>query len=201
MPTVCSLKRTICHYAPSGVLHVARPAWGLGTCSVPIMGSFSSSWRLQTQFLSSSCLSPPLAAVCHLSEEESQLSLSHWPSCKESVSQIKLCHVSLHLTLAGQSEEARFLIQRPQGIISEKGFVKGQWGDQLSHTTNTIGIPWRLNGKEPTCNVGDLGSIPELGRSPGEGKGYPLQYSGLENSMDYIVHGLIKSRTRLSDYH
>lgn len=46
--------------------------------------------------------------------------------CKESVSQIKLCHVSLHLTLAGQSEEARFLIQRPQGIISEKGFVKGQ---------------------------------------------------------------------------
>ena len=42
-------------------------------------------------------------------------------------------------------------------------------------------------GKESTCNVGDLGSIPELGRSPGEGKGYPLQYSGLENSMDYTV--------------
>ena len=39
-------------------------------------------------------------------------------------------------------------------------------------------------GKEPACNVGDLGSIPELGRSLGEGKGYPLQYSGLENSMD-----------------
>ena len=38
-------------------------------------------------------------------------------------------------------------------------------------------------GKEFTCNVGDLGSIPELGRSPGEGKGYPLQYSGLENSI------------------
>ena len=49
--------------------------------------------------------------------------------------------------------------------------------------------------KESACNVGDLGLNPELGRSPGEGKGYPLQYSGLENSMDYIVHGVAKSRT------
>ena len=46
--------------------------------------------------------------------------------------------------------------------------------------------------KESTCNVGDLGSIPGLGRSPGEGKGYPLQYSGLENSMDCIVLGVDK---------
>ena len=45
--------------------------------------------------------------------------------------------------------------------------------------------------------MGDLGSIPGLGRSPGEGKGYPLQYSGLENSMDCIVHVVTKSRTRL----
>ena len=44
-------------------------------------------------------------------------------------------------------------------------------------------------------NVGDLGSIPGLGRSPGEGKGYPLQYFGVENSMDCIVHGVAKSRT------
>ena len=50
-------------------------------------------------------------------------------------------------------------------------------------------------------SVGDLGSIPGLGRSPGEGKGYPLQYSGLENSMDHIVHGVAKSWTRLSDFH
>ena len=56
-------------------------------------------------------------------------------------------------------------------------------------------------GKEPASNAEDLGSIPELGRSPGEGKGYPLQYSGLENSMDCIVHGVTKSRTRLSDFH
>ena len=48
-------------------------------------------------------------------------------------------------------------------------------------------------GKESACNAGDLGSIPGLGRSQGEGKGYPLQYSNLENSMDRIVHGVAKS--------
>ena len=52
-----------------------------------------------------------------------------------------------------------------------------------------------------TCSVGNLGSIPGLGRSPGEGKGYPLWYSGLENSMDCMVHGMAKSQTRLSDFH
>ena len=56
-------------------------------------------------------------------------------------------------------------------------------------------------GKGPTCNAGDLGSIPGLGRSPGEGKGYPLQYSGLENSMDCVAHGVVKSRTRRSNFH
>ena len=50
-------------------------------------------------------------------------------------------------------------------------------------------------GKESACNAGDLGSLPVLGRSPGEGKGYPLQYSGLENSMDCMVHGVAKSWT------
>ena len=50
-------------------------------------------------------------------------------------------------------------------------------------------------------SAGDLGSIPGLGRFPGEGKGYPLQYSGPENFMDCIVHGVTDSRTRLSDFH
>ena len=49
-------------------------------------------------------------------------------------------------------------------------------------------------GKESICNAGDLGSVPGLGRSPGEGQGYPLQYPGLENSMDCIV------QTWLSDF-
>ena len=62
-------------------------------------------------------------------------------------------------------------------------------------------FPGGSAGKESTCNTGDLGLIPGLGRSPGEGNGYPLQYSGLENSMDCIVHGVTKSQTRLSDFH
>ena len=54
---------------------------------------------------------------------------------------------------------------------------------------------------ESTCNEGDLGLIPGLGRSPGEGNSYPLQYSGLENSMDCKVHRVAKSGTQLSSFH
>ena len=61
------------------------------------------------------------------------------------------------------------------------------------------GFPWGSAGKESTCNAGDLGSIPGLGRSLGKRKSYPFQYSGLENSMDCIVHGVAKSWTRLSN--
>ena len=53
-----------------------------------------------------------------------------------------------------------------------------------------LDFPCSSAGKEPACDAGDLSSIPELGGSPGKGKGYPLQYSGLENSMDCIVHGV-----------
>ena len=55
--------------------------------------------------------------------------------------------------------------------------------------------------KNPLANAGDAGLFPGVGRSPGEGKGYPLQYSGLENSMNCIVHGIAKNWTRLSDFH
>ena len=64
-----------------------------------------------------------------------------------------------------------------------------------------MGFPCSSAGEESACNAGDLGSVSELGRSPGGGKGYPLQYSGLENSMDCIVHGVAKSWTQLSDLH
>ena len=101
------------------------------------------------------------------------------------------------------------------------------WGRQESETTERLNwteqnwtkshgrIPWRRDrlpipvflgfptnsvGKESACNAEDLDSIPGLGRCPGEGNGYPLQYSGLENSMDCIVHGVTKSLTRLSDF-
>ena len=63
-----------------------------------------------------------------------------------------------------------------------------------------VGFPDSSVGKESTCNAGDPGSIPGSGRSAGEGKGYPLQYSGLENSMDCIVHGVPKTE-RLSQPH
>ena len=62
-------------------------------------------------------------------------------------------------------------------------------------------FPCGSAGKESTCNVGDLSSVPGLGRSPGEGKGYPLHCSGLENSMDWVVHGVAKRWTQLSDFH
>ena len=64
-----------------------------------------------------------------------------------------------------------------------------------------LGFSGGSAGKESACNVGDLVSISGLGRSPGEGKGYPLQYSGLENSMDCTVLGVAKSQTQLSDFH
>ena len=63
------------------------------------------------------------------------------------------------------------------------------------------GFPHSSVGKESTCNAGDPSLIARSGRSPGEGTGYPLQYSGLENSMDCIVRGIAKSQTRLSDFH
>ena len=68
-------------------------------------------------------------------------------------------------------------------VIKDKGFHGGS------------------DGKESACDAEDLGSIPELGRSPGEGKGYPLQYSGLENSMDYIVYRVTNSGTQRSNFH
>ena len=56
-----------------------------------------------------------------------------------------------------------------------------------------MGFPGDLAGKESACNAGDLGSIFGLGRSPGKGNGYPLQYSGLENSVDYSPRGCKES--------
>ena len=64
-----------------------------------------------------------------------------------------------------------------------------------------LGFPCGSAGKNSSCNAGDLGSNPGLGRSPGEGKGSPLQYSGLENSVDSIVHGVAKRWTQLSAFH
>ena len=69
------------------------------------------------------------------------------------------------------------------------------WRRDRLPTPVFLGFPCGSASKESACNARDLGLIPRLGRSPGEGKGYPLQYSGLENSMDCIDHGVTKSRT------
>ena len=68
---------------------------------------------------------------------------------------------------------------------------KIHWRKDRLPTPVFLDFPCGSAGKESTCNAGELGSIPGLGRSPGEGKDYPLQYSGLENSMDSIVHGIL----------
>ena len=72
---------------------------------------------------------------------------------------------------------------------------KIHWRKDRLPTPVFLGFPCGSAGKESSCNEGDLGSSPGFGRFPGEGKGYPLQYSGLENSMDDIIHGVAKSQT------
>ena len=76
-----------------------------------------------------------------------------------------------------------------------------RWRRDRLPTPVFLGFPCGSAGRESTCNVGDLGLIPGLGRSPGEGKGYPLQYSGLENSTDCVVSEVAKSRTHWSGFH
>ena len=113
-------------------------------------------------------------------------------------------------------------LENPHGQRSLVGYSK--WGSQrirhywvtknsTAHTlhrwlklrliqlTLFAGFPGGSSGQESACNTGDLGSIPGLGWSPREGNGHLLEYSGLENSMDCIVHGVTKSQIRLSDFH
>ena len=77
-------------------------------------------------------------------------------------------------------------------------FSVKSWLSAVGHLYESRGLPRWFSGKEPACNVGDtrdMGSNPGPARSSGEGNGNPLQYSGLENSMDSIVHGVTKSQT------
>ena len=117
--------------------------------------------------------------------------------------------LSLHLRCLGSRESStqqRALhsctvdndrAKRSMQIISVKRYSLSHLPDDCFPSSSSLSS----FGKESTCNAGDTGSIPGSGWSPGEGKGYLLQYSGLENSMDCIVHGVTKSQTRLSDFH
>ena len=88
------------------------------------------------------------------------------------------------------------------GLIPRSGRFLG-WEDPLGRLPIPVflGFPCGSAGKESTCKGGDPGSILWLGGYPGDEEGYPLQYSGLENSMDYTVHGVVKTQTRLSNFH
>ena len=89
------------------------------------------------------------------------------------------------------------LCRRPQ---LDSWIGKICWRTDRQPTPVILDFPGGSAGKESTCNEGDLDSTPGLGRAPGEGKGHPCQYSGLENAMDCTVHGVPKSRTRPSDF-
>ena len=85
-------------------------------------------------------------------------------------------------------------------------YVWQMHSEEMPWASAVLGFPGGSDGKESACNAGDAGSIPGWGRSPGEGRGYPLQYACLEKSMDRgawraTVHGITKSRTRLSSSH
>ena len=87
------------------------------------------------------------------------------------------------------------------GVGSGREVQEGDRWVLMAASCWCLGSPGGSAGKESACNVGDLGSIPGSGRSAGEGNSYPLQYSGLENSTDCIVHGVARSWTQLSNFH
>jgi len=101
-------------------------------------------------------------------------------------------HIPLHIPL-----HCRIYLQcrRPWFDFWVENQRKNHWRRDRLPPPVFLGFPCGSEGKESSCNVGDLGLIPGLGRFPGEGKGYPLQYSSLENSMYCTVHGVAKSRT------
>jgi len=89
-------------------------------------------------------------------------------------------------------ESTHLYCRRPQ---FDSWVGKIHWRRHRLPTPIFLGFPCGSAGKESSCSEGDLGSISGLGRSPEEGKGYPLQYSGLESFMDCIVHGVAKRQT------
>ena len=99
--------------------------------------------------------------------------------------------------VVGQQSRPAPLAQQTQPAVPGKT----RWRRDRLPSLAFLGFPGGSAGKESACNVGDLGSVPGLGRSPGEENGNSLQYSGLQNSMDFMVHRVARSWTRLSDIH
>ena len=105
-----------------------------------------------------------------------------------------VCYLLLQSTI-----RASLIVQLVKNLPAMQETLFNSWVRKIHWGRNRLPAPVFLDfhcdsaGKESTCNAGDLNLIPVFGRSPGEGKGYPLQYSGLENSMDCIVHGVTES--------
>ena len=114
----------------------------------------------------------------------------------------KNTRVSCHFLL-----QEIFPIQRSNLCLLDLLAVQGTLKSLLQHHSSKASILWASgfpgssSGKQSAYNVGDLGSVPGLGRSPGEGNDYLLQYSGLENPIDCIVCGVAKSQTQLSNFY
>ena len=127
-------------------------------------------------------------------------SLSEWAQVWDS-SVLPLFFYLVWLSLGPLKEEGRCLYTLDKLIKSTAVISRVN----LPHSRKYLGLPRWLSSKESACNAGDLGSIPGLGRSPGEGTGNPLQYSCLENPMEIgarwaAVHGVTKSQTWLSTH-
>ena len=121
-------------------------------------------------------------------------------------SSVHSCHLFLIPSASVRSGASLVtqLVKNPPAIQETPVWFLGRedpWKRDRLPTPVFLDFPCGSAGKESTCNEWDLGSIPGLEISSGEGKGYPLQYSGLENSMGCIVHGVTKSQTRLSNFH
>ena len=128
--------------------------------------------------------------------------LFRWIDCSLQVAKL------LEVQLQHQSFQRVFRVDfrltfRLTGLILQSKRLSGVFSSTINSLVLCLLLhfPWGSAGKETTGNAGDLGSIPGLGRSPAEGKGDPLQYSGLEISMNCVVHGAAKSWTWLSDFH
>ena len=109
----------------------------------------------------------------------------------------------LVVPLLNSSRLIAHLVKTPPAVqetLVQSWVGKIPWRRDRLPTPVFLDFPCGSAGKESTHDMGHLGSVPGLRRSRGEGKGYPRRYSGLENSMDYTVHGVTKSRTRLRDF-
>ena len=109
--------------------------------------------------------------------------------------------ISFEISLASLIAQLVKNLPAMQETLVQFWVGKIRWRRDRLPTPVFLGFLCVSAGKESACKLGNLGLIPGLERSPEEGKGYPLQYSGLENSMDYTVHEVTKSRTWLNDFY